>query len=82
MYIAGTFVHICTTLPLHLYTKLPGGRGRKSRTARERRAKAARWWSNLFAMMVMLNHVMVKPARQADCREYCCIQRCRAGVQI
>ena len=74
MYIAGTFVHICTTLPLYLYTKLPGGRGRKSRTARERRAKAARWWSNLFAMMVMLNHVMVKPARQADCRENCCIQ--------
>ena len=58
-------------------TKIPGGRGRKSRTARERRAKAARWWSNLFAMMenmVMVNHVIVKPAGQADCREYCCIQ--------
>ena len=77
MYIAGTFVHICTTTFAPVYTKIPGGRGRKSRTARERSAKAARWWSNLFAMMenmVMVNHVIVKPAGQTDCREYCCIQ--------
>ena len=77
MYIAGTFVHMYHTTFAPVYTKIPGGRGRKSRTARERSAKAARWWSNLFAMMenmMMVNHMIVKPAGQTDCREYCCIQ--------
>merc|ERR1712037_658233 len=32
-----------------------GGRGRKSRTARERSANAARWWSNLLARQTAEN---------------------------
>lgn len=32
-----------------------GGRGRKRRTARERSAKAARWWSNLLARQTAEN---------------------------
>ena len=53
---------------------LPGGSGRKRRTAKERSAKAARWWLNLFAKMMKMEMMMVKPTSQTDCREYCCIQ--------
>lgn len=57
---------------------LPGGSGRKRRTAKERSAKAAKWWLNLFAKMMKMEMkmkmMMVKPTSQTDCREYCCIQ--------